>query len=105
LAGILGEIGGGSAIPNNLIPKQSILAEAEALVNGDRQKAYGSPVQNMADIAKLASTMIGKELTGADMAMVLLCVKLGRIKYQYKRDSMVDLCGYAEIYSRCKEAI
>jgi hypothetical protein len=81
----------------------SILSEADSLVNGDRQKAYGNPVDNMRDIAELASVMIGKQLNNADIAMILACVKLGRLKFQYKADSAIDLCGYIDIYSRCKE--
>lgn len=86
------------------VPKEaSILKQADNLVNGDRQEQYGSPVQNMTDIAELASRMLNKEFTASDMAMILLCVKLGRLKYQYKADSIIDMCGYAEIYNRCKE--
>jgi len=83
----------------------SILSDAESLVNGDRQSQYGSPTSNMRDIAELASRMINIKITASDIAMILLCVKLGRLKYQYKRDSVVDLCGYAEIYSRCQEEV
>ena len=83
--------------------QKSILAEASALVDGDRQEQYGSPAENMRDIADLATKMIGHEFTAYEIAIIMLCVKLGRLKYQWKRDTAVDACGYLEIASRCKE--
>jgi hypothetical protein len=87
----------------NYIKKESILSEAERIVNGERQIDYDNPVSNFKNIAALASLLIGKELTPADCCKILMVVKLIREKHRHKRDNLVDLCGYTEILNRIND--
>lgn len=82
---------------------ESILQEAERIINGERQVDYADPVVNFKNIAECASLISGKELTASDCCNVLIAVKLMRERNSHKRDNLVDLCGYAEIFSRIKE--
>ena len=82
---------------------ESILSEAERIVNGDRQADYSDPVENFKHIAAIASAIRKKELTAEDCCVVLMAVKLARESYKHKRDNMVDLSGYTEILYRIKE--
>ena len=83
---------------------ESILSEAERIVNGDRQADYSDPVENFRHIAAIASAIRKKELTSEDCAVVLMAVKLARENFKHKRDNLVDLAGYTEILYRIKES-
>lgn len=84
--------------------RESILQEADRIVNGDRQVDYSDPVENFKHIAAIASAIRKKELVPEDCAVVLMAVKLARETYKHKRDNLVDLAGYTEILHRIKEA-
>ena len=83
--------------------KQSILSEAEEIVNGSRHSDYGDARKSFGRIATIASVMTGKELSPEDCCAVLIAVKLVRESFKHKRDNLVDLCGYAELMNRLKE--
>lgn len=84
--------------------RESILQEADRIVNGDRQADYSDPVENFKHIAAIASAILKKDLTSDDCCVVLMAVKLARESYKHKRDNLVDLAGYTEILHRIKEA-
>ena len=83
--------------------KQSILQEADEIVNGSRQSDYGDARESFSSVATIASVMTGKELAPEDCCAVLMAVKLVRESFAHKRDNLVDLCGYAELMNRLKE--
>ncbi len=82
---------------------ESILSEAERIVNGDRQADYSDPVANFKHIAEIASAISKEELSPTTCAIVMIAVKLARENYKHKRDNLVDLAGYVEILHRIKE--
>lgn len=82
--------------------KQSILDEAEEIVNGSRQSDYGDANESFSRIATIASVMTGKDLSPEDCCAVMMAVKLVRESFNHKRDNLVDLCGYAELLNRLK---
>ena len=86
-----------------LIKDESILSEAERIVNGDRQADYSDPVKNFSHIASIASAIMGKSVTAEECCIVMIAVKLARENYKHKRDNLVDLAGYVEILHRIKE--
>ena len=73
----------------------TILSEAESLVSGDRENSYGHPTKNIKRIAELWSTYTGVELTGHDVCNMMVLLKISRHKNSYKKDNLVDICGYA----------
>lgn len=76
-----------------------ILAEADRLTHGDRNKNYGTPLVNHQRIAKLWSVWLGFEVTPAQVAMCLALVKVARlIETPDHEDSPIDLAAYAAIY-------
>ena len=79
---------------------KSILTEAESIVNGDRNVQYGNPKEAFKEYSNILEATFGIKLTPAEICKVQIAIKLGRLKYKYKRDSVVDLCGYAEILNR-----
>lgn len=84
--------------------KESILQEAERIVNGDRQADYSDPVENFKRIATIASVLIGNEISPKDCCKVMMAVKLAREANKHKRDNLVDLCGYNHILNLIEES-
>jgi hypothetical protein len=80
----------------------NILDEAKGLVHGDRNASYGDPSVDFARTAGMMNSLFSAYLApGAafkpeDIAKILICVKLSRTMAKYKRDSAVDIAGYAE---------
>ena len=94
-----------SSTADIVIPaRESILQEADRIVNGDRQADYSDPVENFKHIAAIASAILKKKLAPEDCCVVLMAVKLARENFKHKRDNLVDLAGCTEILHRINEA-
>jgi len=83
----------------------SILQEADALVNGDRQAAYGTPQANFKRWSNLcwASDRENlRSLTPEDLAWIMVLGKIARDTNGPKRDNIVDGAAYLEIVNRLR---
>ncbi len=83
---------------------ETILEEAQRIVYGDRQANYGHPMDDYTRTAAMVSGMLAHKLkeplSAEDMALVMCQVKISRQVNKPKRDSMVDLAGYAACVQR-----
>lgn len=106
------------ALPFSLefqMDREKILSAAAALTLGDRNEAYGSPYENLTDIAALFTTyLIGKfrgqtldeiafTLVAEDVAHLNILQKMAR---SYKGDSAradtyIDMAAYSAIAGEC----
>lgn len=93
--------GAGQVIFKEYVPPRSeVLHEADKLINGDRQKDYGTPEENFQRIADLWNTQFakllapGKKFSPMDVALGMAQVKMGRMVQSPTRDSFVDAAGY-----------
>lgn len=88
-------------------PGEDHMAEANALVNGDRQAAYGSPRPAYDAQAKVWSGLLAhklkEDLTPEDVVLLLAGMKLVREIRKHKRDNVVDLHGYALVLAHVRE--
>ena len=85
--------------------EQSILAEAEDIVNGNRQSDYGDAAYNFHRIANIVNSMYPQlNINAQQCCAVLMAVKLIREGFRHKRDNLVDLCGYARIMNEIVES-
>lgn len=75
----------------------SILDEAKSLVHGSRQQDYGHPKENWQRIAALASVIVGVDVSPLKAILIAEAFKISRLCHGYKRDSAVDIAGYAEV--------
>lgn len=85
---------------------ESILLEAQGLVHGDRNSAYGHPAEDFARTAGMWNgylrDALKRPLVEEDVAAMMIQVKLSRIRNDIlggrpvKRDSITDAAGYAE---------
>lgn len=90
---------------------ESICQEADRLVSVDRQGQYGHPQEDFSRTANLLSASGYrrwvpdgennelKHITAMDVGLIMVMVKLSRLIHCYKRDSAVDLAGYAKCIS------
>ncbi len=77
---------------------QSVTAEANKLVYGDRGDSYAHPLTDYEATAKIWSGILGKEVTPYQAALCMVGVKLSRASRNVgHRDSLVDGAGYFEV--------
>ena len=85
----------------------SILLEAQRLVHGPRQDAYGHPANDFSRTAALANTLLAgklsRDLDARDVALFMVCVKLSRQVNKHGRDNLVDAAGYLETLRMCED--
>lgn len=79
----------------------NILKEADNLTAGDRRKDYGDPGKNFNDVSKIWTVILGHTVTPQQVIDCMIALKLCRAKQGYKRDTYVDIAGYA----RCAEML
>ena len=82
---------------------KSILEEAQELVYGDRAAQYGPWSKNANLAAEIAEKLVGRGLDARDITMVLISLKFAREFTNHKRDNLVDICGYLELYNQLCE--
>lgn len=87
----------------------TILEQAAAIVDADREKTYGKPEKNLRAIAEFWEAWLrarGKLapdafLTVEDVACMMAGLKLARLANDPKHvDSAVDACGYLYLLSK-----
>lgn len=94
----------GVVLPRTPHVREEILNEAGDIIVGDRQKEYGPPSVNFQRIADIWNVLFPeREWTPADVALAMIGLKLGRTPEGYKRDTAVDLAGYAALYAELSE--
>jgi len=88
------------AIPSS---PESITDEAKTIVAGDRASDYGDANESFARIAKLWSAYTCTPILPWDVAQMMILLKVSRAKTSRKRDTLVDIVGYAECASKLEE--
>lgn len=89
------------------MPKEgpkTVTAEADGLIRGARQKEYGHPKVNFDRIAaawnaymKARPTVDERPFDAHDVSFMMILVKAIRGSEGYKRDTAVDIIGYAAL--------
>lgn len=86
--------------------RAKLLADAAEIVGNQRNLEYGEPAENLARTAAMMAaylgTRTGSSIEAHDIAAFGIIIKLGRIANDpTKRDSWLDVCGYASIGYEC----
>lgn len=91
--------------------RTSILDDAAAIVDGDREQTYGDPASNLRAVANLWDSWLlargwsGPGMQVEDVALMMALLKIARLaRSPAHRDSLVDLAGYARLLDRCLQA-
>ena len=85
---------------------ESILTEAQRVVHGDRNDAYGHPLTDFQRVAGIWSEILQTPITPTQVGLCLVGLKLARAAIQssaIRRDTLVDIAGYAETLSMLQE--
>ena len=78
--------------------REEILRDADALVTGSRQAAYGPPSLAFGRIARYWSVYLDRTVSADDVAELMVLLKIARTQHgPYNLDSYVDQCGYAAL--------
>jgi hypothetical protein len=83
------------------------LDEAKGLITGDRNNSYGPPWQDFSRTAEALNAYgyrgpDGRKLESHDIAILIMAVKMSRLMWTpTKRDSWVDIAGYAGCGLEC----
>lgn len=78
----------------------NVLEEADKIINGERREQYGDPGACFGGIAQMWSAYKGVEFTAVDVAQMMILLKVHRNRDIWKRDSLVDVIGYAALAER-----
>lgn len=90
--------------PSEGSPRTAMLLEAASLVDGNRNAQYGDPLQDFRRTAGMWSAYFGVEVHPHDVAAAMALLKVSRIRWSPgKRDSWVDLAGYAACGLDCSQ--
>jgi len=100
-----------SSVMGQANPSINILQEAQSLIYGDRQEQYGNAQRNFGDIGKLWEPILGKAVSPEEVALCLLQLKVARalndtrLERPIKRDTIVDLAGYAGCIEKIQNGV
>ena len=76
--------------------RAEILAAASHAVTVDRDATHGNPEDTFASIANLWSSYLGEDIGCADVAAMMILLKLARMKGNPSyADNWIDIAGYA----------
>lgn len=85
-------------------PPESICLEADRLVSGDRQAAYGHPIEDFTRTGRMWGAILGTADVPPDkVALCMVALKVSRECHKPKRDNRVDGCGYFKTLDLVRE--
>ena len=73
---------------------ETILEEADRIVNGDRRNSYGSPAKNFGRTASIWSGILDVAITPEQVALCMIGLKIAREVHKPSRDNLTDQIGY-----------
>lgn len=87
---------------------ESVLQEAERIINGQRREDYGGALESFDRIGRLWAVVLGVEVSAEQVALCLIQLKVARAMQgisagKLHRDSIVDIAGYAGCLEKIDE--
>lgn len=83
----------------------NILKTADEIVNQrteEKQREYGPFADSMAKAARIASELCNKDISQDDMYKIMIALKLSRLAYSSKEDTMLDAVAYIAAFNNLK---
>lgn len=87
-------------------PTETICQEADRIVSLDRQHSYGNPRDDFTRTAAMWEPLLGLPpgaISPEKVGMCMIALKLSRLCHGYKRDTLVDIAGYAKTIDLCHQ--
>lgn len=82
---------------------ETVLQEADRLINGDRREAYGDVRQRFESVAVGWTQIIGAPVSAQQVALAMVWLKVMREVNAHKRDNLVDIGGYTGLAAKLME--
>lgn len=82
---------------------ESVCAEADRIINGERRSDYGPVEESFQDYAAMWSVIFKCSVTPSQVALAMACLKICRELNGHKRDSVVDAIGYLALTQKIEE--
>lgn len=83
--------------------RTEILETAAALINGDRQDAYGAPKENFKRIADGWSVILQADVSAEQVALCMAWLKIARLVHGPHEDSYIDAAAYMALAGELSE--
>jgi len=83
----------------------NILEQANEIVNKraeEKERQYGPFAESMAKAARIASELCNKEFTQDDAYKFMIALKLSRLAYSDKEDTMLDAVAFIAAFNNLK---
>ena len=80
--------------PSIMNDPRDIALYAAEMVSGERQDAYGHPLDNFTRASKIWAVILGCEVSAEQVALCMVGMKIAREVNQSKPDTAVDGIGY-----------
>ena len=77
--------------------QRSILVRADEIINQrseEKERQYGPLDESMSKAARVASELCNKEITTEDFYKCMVALKVSRMAYNLKDDTMLDAVAY-----------
>lgn len=87
------------------VTQTDILKEADALIHGERARAYGSALANAQTWATLFSTVTGVQVKPEHYPICMICVKMARERSKHHDDNWRDIAGYVGVWGKIMEEL
>jgi len=81
----------------------ALASEAVATMMGPRMTTHGDPRVTLGRIAGMWSAYIGTDISAADVAQMMVLVKIARSKGGYDRDHYLDAIAYSLLAESCSK--
>lgn len=88
--------------------KLNILKEADAIMHDraqEKDRQYGGFVESITSAAKIATEMTGVNITPEIMCKCLIALKLGRLRFNMKDDTLVDAVAYIDGLKQIRDSV
>jgi len=84
--------------------RETILEEAQRLIFGDRQDAYGHPIEDFTRTGRMWGAILGiPDVSPDKVGLCMVALKLSRECHRPKRDNLVDGAGYLGTVAMIRE--
>ena len=83
--------------------RTEILETAATLINGDRERDYGTPRENFGRIAAGWSVILSQDISAEQVALCMAWLKLARLVNGPHLDSYVDAAAYMALAGELSE--
>lgn len=74
---------------------ETVLAEADRIIHGDRKTTYGEVQESFTRIALIWGAILGQPVTATQVALCMIGLKIIREVNKTQRDNLVDIAGYS----------